>query len=280
MKEQEWTTERIKNLCVNALHVSEKIIKDSDTSAKEEVDNGDQVNTATKADVAISHALVEYFRTSGIPAVMYTEELGRKELSPKAQFLIGIDDIDGTENWRRSEGVMPYTTIIVVYANAKPIFSVALVAVMQEHTSGHIWLAVRGEGCYFKKKEWNDFQKCYTSAEEVLSRKTAVRLDLYAMAQQADIVARMIEATWVKDAGSSGYHLAAVANGSTDAFVNSNCKGHEFGAGYLLIKEAGGFVSNWKGEAYDNNPFDFDAKYDLVCAATERLGEEVLRVIQ
>ncbi|MBI5002816.1 hypothetical protein HZC31_05490 [Candidatus Woesearchaeota archaeon] len=280
MTKNEWTTERIKKLCLQGLVIANSTIKNLADAGKEEVDNGDAVNTATSADVAVSHALVDHFRNAQIPAVMYTEELGRQNFSSSPKFLIGLDDIDGTENWRRSESVMPYTTIIFVYDNPQPLFRNALVAVMQEHTSGHVWLAVRGEGCYFKKREWSDFQRCFTSGEIALTRKTGVRLDLYAMRDQPAVIAALVEAAWVKDAGSSGYHFAAVSNGCIDAFVNSGGKGHEFGAGYLLIQEAGGFVVDSKGQSYAARSFDFDGKYDYVCAATEQLGRAILSKIK
>lgn len=276
MTKTNWTTEDIKNLCLQGLGVAEQTIKGFADGGKEEVDNGDAVNTATTADVAVSHALLKHFEHSRIPAIVYSEESGRNQYGNNPQFLIGFDDIDGTENWRRSEGVMPYTTIIFVYDKPQPRFEDALIAVMLEHTSGHTWLAVRGKGCYFKKKEWQEFRRCSISGEQNLTRKTAVRLDLYAMRDRPEVITAIVEAAWVKDAGSSGYHLAAVSNGRIDAFVNTACKGHEFGAGYLLIKEAGGFVVDSKGQPYGAKPFDFDGKYDFVCAATEQLGRAIL----
>jgi fructose-1,6-bisphosphatase/inositol monophosphatase family enzyme len=261
---------------LEGLAISEQTIKACAECGKEEVDNGDPINTATAADVAVSHALLKHFETSKIPAIVHSEESGKKQYGTNPEFLIGFDDIDGTENWRRSEGIMPYTTIIFVYDKQKPRFEDALVAAMLEHTSGHMWLAVRGEGCYFKKKEWQNFQRCETSGQQTLSRKTAVRLDLYAMREDPAVITALVEAAWVKDAGSSGYHLAAVSNGCSDAFVNSACKGHEFGAGYLLIKEAGGFIVDNKGLPYNKKPFDFDEKYNIVCTATEQLGRAIL----
>lgn len=279
MTKKEWTTERIKNLCLQGLRIAKKTINDLADDGKAEVDNNDPVNTATTADVAVSHALLKHFKESRIPAIVYSEESGKTQYGEKPEFLVGFDDIDGTENWRRSENVMPYTTIIFVYDKPQPLFKNALVAVMQEHTSGHIWLAVRGEGCYFKKKDWTEFRRCYTSGEEVLTRKTAVRLDLYAMREEKEVIAALTKAAWVKDAGSSGYHLAAVSNGSIDVFVNTSCKAHECGAGYLLIKEAGGFMVNRNGEPYDDVPYNFDAKYDIICSATKKLEREILRVV-
>lgn len=275
-----WTKTELKKLCLKALAVASNTIKKIGSAGKVEVVDNDAVNTSSQADHAVSEALFQFFQDSTVPAVLYSEELG-KVAHPSPSFLIGWDDIDGTDNWRRAEGSMPYATIIFVYAGCKPKFNDALVAVLCEHISGNIWYAVQGEGCYFKARDMRKFKRCSTSGETRLYEKTAVRIDSFAMRDSGhvEIVDCLIKKSWIKDAGSSGYHFAAVAHGSADAFVNSSCKGHEFGAGYLLITEAGGFVSDWRGNSYTQKSFEFDGKYLVLCAATERLGKEILTVI-
>ncbi len=281
MKKQEWTTERVKNISLEALVVAKRTLQKLGERGKTEVHDVHVVDIATEGDRAVSNALVQFFKKIRIPAVLLSEENGRIDTSDTPNYMIAWDDIDGTENWKRGNGVLPYATIVVVYDKPNPRFQDAVVAALYEHTTKQTWLAIRGQGCFFKNEKDKEFVPCKTSGmEKIELYQTGIRVDLYAMREAMDAVEKLNRVAWLKDAGSSGYHFAAVANGSTDAFVNSGCKGHEFGAGYLLVKEAGGFVSNWKGEAYDNKPFDFDAKYDLVCAATEKLGKEVLRVIQ
>ncbi len=275
-----WTLEQLQNLCMDALSVATETIKKTGSAGKVEVVDNDAVNTSTQADHAVSEALCSFFQNSGVPADLHSEELGTVAYSG-AEFFIGWDDIDGTDNWRRADGSMPYATIIFVYKGAQPKFKDALVAVVREHVSGNTWYAVKGKGCYFKTKDMKSFQPCHTSGETQLYKKTAVRIDSLAMRDSghADIAGRLIERAWVKDAGSSGYHVAAVSNGHADAFVNSACKTHEFGA-YLLITEAGGFVSDWQGNSYADFTVDFNGKYPIVCAATEELGKKILKLIE
>ncbi len=274
-----WTSKQLESLCLNALDVAEKAIVKLGAQGKQEVVDADTVNTSSQADHAVSRALLAHFQGSGIPAHLYSEELGRVEHA-QPQFLIGWDDIDGTENWRRADGSMPYATIIFLYKGAQPRFKDALVAVMREHTSGNTWDAVKGKGCYFKLKRAKEFQRCFTSGETQLYEKTGVRIDSYAMrdSRHVEIARRLIERAWVKDAGSSGYHIAAVSNGQADAFVNSACKTHEFGA-YLLVTEAGGFVSDLQGNSYKDFTLDFNGRYPIICAATEELGRKIVKLI-
>lgn len=274
-----WTPLQLLELCLGALVLAADTIKEIGSAGKAEVDDGDSVNTSTTADHAVSEALCKFYQESGVPADLYSEELGRVEHN-NPEFLIGWDDIDGTENWRRAQGSMPYATIIFVYTGAQPQFKDALVAVIREHISGNTWYAVKGKGCYFQKLG-EKAHRCYTSGQTGLDKKTGIRLDLYALRDSGDTdtASCLHERAWVKDAGSSGFHLASVSSGLTDAFVNSACKTHEFGAGILLIKEAGGFVSDWQGNSYNEMLFNFNAKYPVVCAATEELGRKIVKVI-
>lgn len=277
IKENPWTERQLKKLCLDALVLAAKTIKQTGSSGKTEIVTSDAVNTTTNADIAVSQALKNFFLQKGIPADLYSEELGVIHNS-NAQYLIGWDDIDGTENWRRAEDSMPYATILFVYKGARPRFADALVGGMYEHTKGYTWIAIKDKGCYFSKNKRN-FKRCCTSRQSKLSRKTGVRLDLYAMRDKGTVVDGLNDVAWLKDAGSSGFHLASVSNGMADAFVNSACKAHEFGAGYLMITEAGGFVSDWDGNSYTEQLFDFNAKYPIVCGATEELARKILRVI-
>lgn len=280
MEQQAWTTEILKNIVLEALARAKKRLRRVGEAGKREVYDEHVVDITTQGDRQISEDLVAFFRKTKIPAILLSEEKGRIEISSQPRYTIAWDDIDGTENWKRGNGVMPYATILVIYEGIEPLFQDAVVAALYEHTTGQTWLAVRGHGCFFKNEKDKEFVLCKTSQmEKIELYQTGMRVDLYAMREAMDVVEKLNRVAWLKDVGSSGYHFAAVANGSTDVFVNSGCKGHEFGTGYLLVTEAGGFVSDWKGELYATKPFDFNAKYDLVCAATEKLGREVLKII-
>lgn len=276
-----WGINEIKRLCLGAVRVSSQTLRQQGSQGKEEVFDEKVVDISTYADRAVSDALLAYFREKRFPAIAYSEESGRVRLSTAVEpdYLVCFDDIDGTENWKRGDGMMPYATIVFVYDRLRPRFKDALAAVLYEHTAGHTWYAIRGGGCHFKRKGEKRFQKCSPSDKKTLDKKTGIRVDLYSMTNHMDVVAALADAAWVKDTGSSGHHLASVSSGTCDAFVNSAGKGHEFGAGYLLITEAGGSVVDWKGNSYADKPFDFDVKYDYICASTNALKDEILCVM-
>ena len=79
--------------------------------------------------------------------------------------------------------------------------------------------------------------------------------------------------SWVKDFSSAAFHLAGISSGLFDAYLSPSQKAHELGAGYLLIKEAGGFLQDWKGKLLDKVRYDFDAKYPIIAASTQELGD-------
>jgi fructose-1,6-bisphosphatase/inositol monophosphatase family enzyme len=265
-----WTLEKLQKLCLNALIVASETIKKTGSAGKIEVVDIDLVNTSTRADHAISDALCKFFQDSGIPADLYSEELGViKTKNP--EFIIMWDDIDGTENWRRSNGTMPCCTIISIF-KASGLFRDCLVTGLKEYNSGTVWCAVKGKGCWIEK------EKCQTSHCTELIKKTALRLDMFELSDEPLLVAQLNKNSWIKDAGSTGYHCAAVSCGIADGFLTKLCMAYEIGAA-LLVTEAGGFVSDWQGHSYDNTVIDFNGKYPLICAATEELGRKIVNII-
>ena len=74
-------------------------------------------------------------------------------------------------------------------------------------------------------------------------------------------------------------HLAGVASGIFDAFVNLRHKAHELGAGYALIKEAGGTLLDTAGRPLDEEPYDFDARRGIVAAGTDEMAARILECL-
>ncbi len=73
--------------------------------------------------------------------------------------------------------------------------------------------------------------------------------------------------------GSAALNLAYVAAGRLDGFWESDLKPWDIAAGILLVREAGGFVSDFQGE----NEF---FKSGNVIAGTRRVHQELLNIIQ
>ena len=135
-------------------------------------------------------------------------------------------------------------------------------------------MAIKDQGCYFNN------EKISAPKRETLDRKTLVIVDHYIAASEISKFLEIYPESWVKDFGTAALHLAGISSGLFDAYISPSQKAHELGAGYLLIKEAGGFLSDFNGNPLDKMVYNFDAKYPIVAASTKVLGETLLSKIK
>ncbi|MFH1182560.1 MAG: inositol monophosphatase family protein [Candidatus Woesearchaeota archaeon] len=261
-------------ICKEALMLARSVIEEAGSSGLKEVHDAHVVDISTEADMAVSDALMRFFREKKIPAVLFSEESGRLVLSDDPKYTITFDDIDGTDNYHRGRGILPYCTVITIFDSIELKFENAIAAGIIEHNSGRIWLASRGNGCCL------DGAKVTTSGRTSLDRRALVIIDHYMGADNIRSLEAIYPSSWVKDFGSAAFHLAGVSSGLFDAYISPCQKAHELGAGYLLIKEAGGYLADWNGKPLDKLQYDFNAKYQIAAAATEKLGRQLLSKLQ
>ena len=266
--------EFLTSLCKEALLLANKTIFSLGVSGREEVHDEHVVDISTRADMNVSNVLIDFFKARKVPAVLYSEESGRLDLTKHPKYIITFDDLDGTDNYYRGGDMLPYCSIITLVDKLdNPHFDNILLAGIIEHRTKNMWLAVRGEGCYLNGKV------CKTSGREILNRRTSIVLDHYGSTPDIELFKNLYASSWVKDFGSAGFHLAGVSSGIFDAFVNTKQKGHEIGAGYLLVKEAGGTVIDFNGKDISSLIYDFNAKYKIIAGATRELSNKILENI-
>lgn len=111
--------------------------------------------------------------------------------------------------------------------------------------------------------------------------------DQYMVGDLAGVVSDYsAEGHWVKDFACKALHLAGIADGTFDVFVsadrcanrNKRCTGEELGPGYLLVKEAGGSILDWKGRDIGGELISLDKKksFNFVAAANYDLAKSFL----
>jgi myo-inositol-1(or 4)-monophosphatase len=259
------TTHSLESLCLEALSAAhETVVSLGAEGARREVHRAD-TDITTKCDLQVSKRLLDFFREGGTPAVVYSEESGRVELTSKPEYTISFDDIDGTDNYFRGRTLLPHCTVITLFDSPAPKFEDALIAGVIEHRSETVWHAVRGGGCHFNGV------KTRTSRKTDPQRDTLVVVDHYASRSEVCRLKPIYDLCWVKDFGSAALHLAGVSSGLFDAYVSFSQKAHELGAGYLLVKEAGGCVRALDDDLLEERTYDFDARYRIMAAASEAL---------
>ena len=255
------------------LALAHNLLESLGQAARQEVADQKTVDISTAGDRAVSELLTKFFRQTGMPAVVLSEESGEVRLSARPEYTVVFDDIDGTDNFYRGDGILPYCTVIAILQGITPTFGDTLAAGIVEHRSGTLWLAQRGGGTTVNGVP------AHASGRRILDRRTLVAVDHYASESDMPRLDAIHRAAWVKDFGSAGMHLAAVSSGIFDGYVTTRQKGHEIAAGYLLILEAGGCVTDFSGKPFRDCVYDFSAVYETMACGNEELADSMRKLL-
>jgi myo-inositol-1(or 4)-monophosphatase len=197
----------------------------------------EKYDLVTNADVA-SELIIRGVITDAFPSDAFLGEEGSPEdLTPGRRWI--VDPIDGTTNF--AHGFPPYCISIALYDDREP-----LVAVILEVSRDELFTAVRGGGAQlngvsisvssisdptnaligtgFPVQEGIDYSPLLKLAERILSKTEGLRRP-----------------------GSAAYDLCCVCAGRLDAFYEMNLKPWDVAAGALLVMEAGGMVTDFRG---------------------------------
>jgi myo-inositol-1(or 4)-monophosphatase len=189
----------------------------------------DLVSDADKASEALILDLIGSKRPDdGI----LSEEGGRERSASGLTWV--IDPLDGTVNFLF--GIPAWSVSIAVEDGDG-----GLVGVVYQPTTEEIFSATRGQGASLNDKAIRVSDRGELSSALV---GTGFAYDARARRVQAEIVARVLpSARDIRRAGSAALDLAALACGRLDAFYEAPMERWDKAAGVVLIKEAGGTVS-------------------------------------
>lgn len=150
-----------------------------------------------------------------------------------------LDPLDGTANFARRLGLFASQAVLMEGA-------VPLVAAVYEPLADTLALAWRGGGA------WSAGHRLAVPRRAPAA--CMVHLDVPEegpLAEPGDLLARLRRGVYkVRALGSMGLHLRDVAAGRVDGFLGARadpCPLHDLGPGILLVREAGGRVSDGAG---------------------------------
>ena len=151
-----------------------------------------------------------------------------------------IDPLDGTTNFLH--GFPQYAISIALYLNAKP-----QVAVIYDPNRNEVYSAAKGGGAY---KDNRRIRVSNNSLSQGLIGtgfpfKNLEVIDIYL--KQMELIMR--NSSGLRRPGSAALDLAFIATGRLDGFWEYNLSPWDFASGILLIKEAGGQVTDINGNS-------------------------------
>jgi myo-inositol-1(or 4)-monophosphatase len=222
------------------------------------------VDLVTETDRRSEAAVVERLR-SHFPKHAIVAEEGTGQESDSA-FRWYVDPLDGTTNF--AHGYPCFCVSIGLAENDELVAGVILNPVNDE-----LYTAVKGEGAWLNNKRIQ------------VSTVPKLRTSLLATGfpQQKRTRSPNIDYYWqftlashgVRRDGSAALDLAALACGRFDGFWEFGLKPWDTAAGVLLVREAGGMVTNLAGQPYRTGDYELLASNRLIHAEMQQLAADI-----
>ncbi len=172
-----------------------------------------------------------------------------------------LDPIDGTLNFSR--GLPLWCVSVALFDDRGP-----LLGVIRDPTRGETFSAGRGLGA------WCNERRLYTSdIHEITQAIVHVTIDFHEDSMEAglnDIAALAPRILRSRNIGSAALALAYVASGHFDAMVHRFAHTWDYGAGVLLVSEAGGSITDMDGDPY------VEGAQSLIASSSPDLGSQLL----
>jgi len=212
--------------------------------------------------------VLEELHAAGHTFTFISEELGIKEFGG-SDVLILADPIDGSNNARFG---LPFYSTSLVMATGGKLSDVALGYIINHGCGDEFW-AIKGGGAY----------------KNGIKIKSSDRVDLgmvnfESSVPKRDLVAAMPllkVARKVRCLGTTALDLAFLASGSTDAvLVPSPSRSFDYAAGWLLVREAGGVVTDTDGNPLDDSTLGLERTRPLLGASNVTLLNKALKALR
>ncbi len=214
--------------------------------------------TDRKSEAAILARLREEFPEHAIVA----EEGGASGAGAAAEYEWHVDPLDGTTNF--AHGYPVFAVSIGLLHRGEP-----LVGVVYNPVNGQMFSAIRGQGA-----QRNGSAIVVSSAEKLSRSLLATGFPAHKRVQNPNIHYYWeftLRSHGVRRAGAAALDLCSVACGQFEGFWEFGLKSWDTAAGILLVREAGGKVTNFSGEPYRPG--------DQECLASNGLIHEEMRKV-
>lgn len=193
----------------------------------------------TDADVASEKKIIEIIHEAFPEDKFLAEESNTYTELPSGRVWI-IDPIDGTTNF--SHGFAPYCVSIAFWEDG-----VAKVGLVLEVANNELFWAVKGEGAYLGKEKITISTITDPSKSLIATGFPYSQFDLIDPCLQ--VLKNLMQKTHgIRRAGSAAFDLCCVAAGRVEGFYEYGLNPWDIAAGMLILEEAGGMSTDWKGE--------------------------------
>ena len=218
---------------------------------------------ATEVDRAAETEALREIRRAFPDHSILAEESGAS--GTHSRFTWVIDPLDGTSNYLR--GFPHYAVSIAQLDRGEPVLGVVYDPVRDE-----LFVAARGSGATLNERKIRIGQRLGLEGA-LVATGLPYRQRQHLASQLGMLRALLGEAEDIRRTGSAALDLCYVAAGRLDGFFEIGLKPWDLAAGALIVREAGGRVTDFRGEA------GFMQSGNVV-AANLKVGDAMLAAIK
>ena len=253
------------NVMVKACRKASKIlIRDFGEIEKLQVSLKGPGDFVTASDKKVETILIEELQKARPDYSILSEEIG--EIKNDDSFKWIIDPIDGTANFLHG---IPHFGISIGLEHNKEI----ICGIIYDPIKDEMFTAEKGNGSYLNNQRMrvssrSKLKDCiiFTGGPKRESQDKELALKEYNNFSSKVLIP-------IRKLGSASLDLAYVAAGRCDGFWQRNLKYWDIAAGIILVKEAGGFITDFKGKnEYLENK--------TVLATNSKINDEMIEVLK
>ncbi|MBI5755990.1 MAG: hypothetical protein HZA12_03615 [Nitrospirae bacterium] len=231
--------------------------------------SGDQTFFIDEMAEKIVVKAMEEIAQQGAGFTLISEECGIKRFGPEGNINILLDPLDGSNNAKR--GVPYYATSIAVLDGYK--LENLLVGYVIDLSTGKEYWAIRGEGA------WCNGERIVCRGGETFD------MVVFEASVPAKDIERMLplltSAGKVRCLGAIALDLALLACGAIDILaVATPSRSFDYAAGMLILKEAGGVITDMEGGDIGGTSAGLERTVPLVAATNRALHKRAVDLIK
>ena len=220
-------------------------------------------NFVTASDIKVEKILVEELQKARPTYSILSEEIG--EINNDESFKWIIDPIDGTSNFLHG---IPHFAISIGLEHDKEI----ICGIIYDPIKDEMFTAEKGNGAYVNNKRMrvssrSKLKDCLIFTGGPRQNPKDKELFFVEYKNFSSIVK-----TPIRKMGSASLDIAYVAAGRCDGFWQRNLNYWDYAAGIILVKESGGFVTDFNGEnRYIEN--------ETILVTNSKINKEMIEVL-
>ena len=218
----------------------------------------------TASDKKVEKILIDELQKARPNYSILSEEIGLIKNDEEFKWI--IDPIDGTANFLHG---IPHFGISIGLEQNKEI----ICGIIYDPIKDEIFTAEKGNGAYLNNQRMrvsarSKLNNCiiFTGGPRYNAKNRELALEEYKKFSSKVLIP-------IRKMGSASLDMAYVAAGRCDGFWQRNLNYWDIAAGIILVKESGGFVTDFNG----NNEY---IENKTILAANSRINEQMVEVLK